>query len=453
MNAKAGPPEIREGVTDSQGEVLFTGVAVGDYAILIEPLEHARKRSLASVTQPSSVAFHEVPLSRGGSVVLEVVRSSGEAVPYHKVEIKPAKGAEGTIESYAFETDAAGKITAHSIAAGKYVAQAVGGEGRQGGSGQKEVAFEVSDDTTTQVSLRLEPLARLTVAVLEGGRAASGATVAVVPAGAEDEDPEERLRYASRDIVDPTGRKVYDKLEPGAYWVSYQRHDRPLYAYRRILLAGEENLELTVELPGGVLEGTVLGPHGEPLSRVRVTIARSLAVDRGRALWLSASLDGHQVLRSTASPYSAWTDSAGRFRIEGVPEGFMYLAFQKTGYGTGHQKVELRTGDRKTLRQQLLEPGKVAGKLRREDGTPIRGARIAFYDDALSTEKAVATARSSQDGSFTSSVAAGSYRVETRLGREQREKLTLSPTSPKASVEVVPGETASLELTWKPKKP
>ncbi|MCB9882452.1 MAG: carboxypeptidase regulatory-like domain-containing protein [Planctomycetes bacterium] len=461
QRGESGPPLIREGVTDDRGLVLFTGLEVAEYAILVVPEEHARARSQATLTDASGVAEHVVTVQAGGGLNMQVTRSSGEPVPFQKITVKSRGESK---ESYAYETDVRGVVGAEHLVAGSYVAH-VGDGGNDfpfspGGRVAEDgvqVEFEIVNGQTTDVTLTLKPRARLTVVVHEAGLPASGATVAVLRAREGEETPGDRLRWADQEVVDPTGRRVFDQLEPGAYWVAYQRHDRPLRDYQRIELAGEENRELYVTLPGGVVEGTVTDEHGGPLDRVRVSISRTLESSsmRGGFLVMSGDLgSGRPMFRTAGNGFAAWTDSSGRFRIDGVPAGTFFMRYEKPGFGTGHRRITMRVDDHEETRHRLSAAGRILGSLSTEDGKPLRGVTVHLFDDVVSDANAIASAWVSGNGKFQfDDLAAGTYRIELEIDAQQVEQHGLDPdVKPKRSADVGSGETIELPLRWAKKR-
>jgi RNA polymerase sigma factor (sigma-70 family) len=116
--------------------------------------------------------------------------------------------------------------------------------------------------------------------------------------------------------------------------------------------AGFLALDLTLQ-PARTLQGTVLGPDGEPLTGVRV-------------------------VGLTAMPYDEMLESAS-FRVMGLnPRRTRELFFDHGGKNLG--KVLTIQGDETRLLQVQLEPcGTVIGRLVDKAGKPVRGVQVGFY--------------------------------------------------------------------------
>lgn len=193
------------------------------------------------------------------------------------------------------------------------------------------------------------------------------------------------------------GRFRFAGLRGGSYLVRAGPLDGAVGVERvGVPARGEIALVLVLEA-GGVLAGRVEDPQGAPLAGVRVRAAR-----RGLAFGVERR-----------------TDAAGRFRLEGLPDGSYVVRAIPEGMlseppplvlevigGHGPPDVVLR-----------LEPGAVlVGRVVAADGGPAGGAMVSVYD---AEHRHANTVTAAPDGSFrVDRLPAGILHVFARLGTE-----------------------------------
>lgn len=185
----------------------------------------------------------------------------------------------------------------------------------------------------------------------------------------------------------PEGEFASDRLPPGGVAVSVEVDEHPK-AHRECVIEAGRTTELEVVLEvGGVLEGVVLDPRGDPAE------GASLRVD----------VSGEQPLRAT-------TDAAGRYRIGGLRAG---PAQVRAAFGFGREvrgEVSIAAGASTRWDARLVASERASGRLLDEAGAPLAGWGVHVIEPTRS----------------------GLWLVSARTDAEGRFQLENCPEGPKA---------------------
>lgn len=147
--------------------------------------------------------------------------------------------------------------------------------------------------------------------------------------------------------------------------------------------ASGDNVSVKVEMkPGGIIKGTVLDEEGKPIPGVRV----------GRTGYGSFRLCG------------ANTDAQGRYTMQGLdPDAKVQVWADADGYESIYDRpVTFPVGQREVQSDFTLAKLKyrtISGRITLPDGTPVKGAKVAYADGAESANRVCAW--SNKDGNYT----------------------------------------------------
>ncbi|MEC8510915.1 MAG: carboxypeptidase regulatory-like domain-containing protein [Planctomycetota bacterium] len=236
-------------------------------------------------------------------------------------------------------------------------------------------------------------------------------------------------RFSVSGTLDGDGRAAVE-IVPAEMGLSINvEHDGAAPARSRIapLLAGTtEHLEVTLDA-GGAVAGVVIGDDDAPIAGARVA-----AFTPGRAF----GFDDDEIRREES-------DTAGRFRLVGLPEGPLIVRADASGWlDSGRTtEVEVTADEEHTGLVIKLERGaSVAGRVLGPDGAPAAGVEVeALFDVAHMFGPSSLNATRGIHGSATT-LGDGSFEI-SGLGR--------GPFSIRArresSEEGQPGETARLD--------
>ncbi|MHA7629174.1 carboxypeptidase regulatory-like domain-containing protein [Corallococcus sp. M7] len=245
--------------------------------------------------------------------------------------------------------------------------------------------------TVRNVRIRLGGAASLTGVVRrkDSGEAIAGATVGVRAHG----DRADLLQARS----EADGRFEVGGLAPGAYDLQVRAPGfQPLTRTGLGVLAGQR-FELVLELAApGRIEGTVVDGAEAPLPGVTVV---------AQLRW-----------RPLPDALPSVTDAQGRFTLEDVPEGTVYVAARRAdSEDEVRQPVRVEAGKTATTRLTLVGEGVLEGTVRKEDGARPSGAVTvtAHRVGAPASESVDVPAK--PDGTWSMRVGAGRYQLSAWL--------------------------------------
>jgi hypothetical protein len=261
--------------------------------------------------------------------------------------------------------------------------------------------------------LTLAPAARLAGTVVDG----AGNPVPSARLMAMAEETTGRRPLSVR--ADERGRFAFEDLAAGVYQlhVSAQDFQNHTISGLEARAGGGEEIEIVLQR-GGVVEGVVLGPDGEPVPDVAVHAGPPGARRGG----------GHRVS----------SDAAGRYRLGGLPAGDLTVRAEHPTLGSAAQAVRLEGVGPVRADLRFTAAGvTVSGTVVDADGVPVAGATVSLRaTDAWRPT----TVDSAADGSFeVRDVRPGSYVLAA-------EKGNAAPAALDAPLQVAGEPVAGLEL-------
>jgi hypothetical protein len=244
-------------------------------------------------------------------------------------------------------------------------------------------------------------------------------------------------------LTDATGAYKIAGLPRGSYRLTVLDRGKPLRPRARpprVELAANERktgVDLAIDLPDGVISGTVTGPDGKPLADAWVSVHQDMLAmlesmrgdpgdePRDTRMMVLENREGADTPESSFPP--ALTDAAGRYQIRGLPRA-SYTVIAEAQRGQLRARA---TGIKPDATVDL----KVQGLTSLAGTVTAAGGPVRLFSVEL--EGPSRTQRSFTDGSFLfSRVDPGSYtvRVQSSDGNGQ------------ARVEVKPGEAATIDI-------
>lgn len=253
------------------------------------------------------------------------------------------------------------------------------------------------------------------------------------------------ITSGTRALTDATGAYRLTGLPAGAYRLGVLDRGRPLPLRARpprVDLAANERktgVDLAVDLPDGVISGTVTGPDGKPLADAWVSAHQDLismvesmrgdlaqdSDSRDARMMVVEDRDGEGAPDGSFPP--ALTDAQGRYQIRGLPRAtFTVIAEAQRG-----QLRARATGVKPdaTVDLRVLGVTSLSGS--------VRGATGPTRLFSVELDGPTRAARSFTDGAFTfGRVDPGSYTVRAQS----------SEGNGLATVEVKPSEAATVDI-------
>lgn len=373
------PDEARhEALSDARGAFGFHGLARGEYQLEARAPGHAPRR-VARVHVPGT----DVRVELDGSAFIEgfVTRADGAPAPGARVS---AWGEDGAVEVEAGDT---GSFSL-DVPPGSFQVTARHGE-ETGAVGSAVVVGPGM--TVKDVRIRLGGAASLAGVVRRkgSGEAIAGATVGVRANG----DRADLVQARS----EADGRFEVRGLAPGAYDVRVRAPGfQPLTRTGLGVLAGQR-FELVLELAApGRIEGTVVDGAEAPLPGVSVV---------ARLKW-----------QPLPDALPSVTDAQGRFTLEDVPEGTVYVAARRANSEDEvRQPVRVEAGRTATARLTLAGEGVLEGTVRTEGGgRPSGPVTVTAHRVGAPASESV-DVPATPEGTWSMRVGAGRYQLSAWL--------------------------------------
>ena len=148
-----------------------------------------------------------------------------------------------------------------------------------------------------------------------------------------------------------------------------------------------EHVRIELRPNGGAVEGSVVGPTGEPVADAVVRVGE------GRTESIGSTAQGAAPL-----PAQVRTDSAGRFRAIGVPAGTQPVQVRSATLAPWRGTCEVVAGQTVAVRIVLVAGVSCAGIVRGENGQPVADASINVGDTG---DFVLLRTRTGTDGTFT----------------------------------------------------
>jgi hypothetical protein len=459
----------RRGTSDARGLALVSSLPGQRVQLTVRADGYAPWRIAALDLPVTGDVEQEALLDAGARVTLRVVDRAGAPAPGTRVEHGAPFGRDEPNElpggARGRLTDGAGVALFTMLEPGTHqfrvapqrpnaqISFAFGGA--PSGPGWEHV--EVEPGGTHELVLELPRRAELAGVVSEDGEPLAGATLMLHD---KDGDPGERalarmIGGGHRARTDSTGRYEFTGLRPGTWLLEVTHPARAMPFEVELRLTEGEN-ERDVALPVSVVEARVLGPDGEPIAGATVR-ARLDGGRTARARVMIATVDagaGEASFRMGGeSPLApVVTDEDGRARLRGVtPDVGLVVEATASGFETGRSEVfEVSSGGvRDGVQVVLARGGALVVEVRDGRGDPVPGGFVASLqwqgEPGRRGEPRLAPV---QEGRARfEDLAAG--RWEVRLQEMAEGAPGADPPAAPQTVEVQPGETASVSFTVK----
>jgi protocatechuate 3,4-dioxygenase beta subunit len=406
------PAEERVYATsDERGNFRVDGLAPGHYQLKAQALGHAGT-VLRSVKVPSAAPV-TVALQVAGVIEGFVVDAQG----------RPASGAEVQVSGRTPQVVTTGEGGGFSVEVepGTHTVSARRGDEAGSLDGPLTVA---AGKTVRDVRVRLGQGSALE------GRVVARATGAPVPGASVDVSPHGDSGDSGRAVTDEAGRFSVKGLAPGSYDLAVSAPGFSFLLRSGLTVASGERFPLELQLQGtGAVEGQVKDGAGQPVASAQVV---------GGNRWGGG-------LGST--PAEARTDAQGRYRLEGLATGRLYLTARREGSTLGvSQPVEVTEGSSAQADFTLEETGTVDGVVRATTGSlPAEPLMVSAFSQGSGRFGPGDIGRTELDasGHFRMTLPPGTYRMSVMpVGRR-----TFGASTPRM-VKVEAGKTVRAELSW-----
>jgi hypothetical protein len=411
QRAEAPAEERVYATSDERGSFRVDGLAPGNYQLRAQALGHA-STVLRSVKVPSAAPV-TVALQVAGVIEGFVVDAQGH----------PASGAEVQVSGRTPQVVTTGEGGGFSVEveAGSHTVSARRGDEAGSLEGRLTVA---AGKTVRDVRVRLGQGSALE------GRVVARATGAPVAGASVDVSPHGDSGDSGRAVTDEAGRFSVKGLAPGSYDLAVSAPGFSSLMRRGLTVTSGERFPLELQLQGtGAVEGQVKDGAGQPVAGVQVV---------GGNRWGGG-------LGST--PAEARTDAQGRYRLEGLATGRLYLTARREGATLGvSQPVEVTEDATAQVDFTLEETGTVDGVVRATTGSlPAEPLLVSAFSQSSGRFGPGDIARTELDasGHFRMTLPPGTYRMSvTPVGR--RAFVVSNPQT----VRVEAGKTVRAELSW-----
>ncbi|NVB80962.1 MAG: sigma-70 family RNA polymerase sigma factor [Kofleriaceae bacterium] len=292
--------------------------------------------------------LRDVVLVPEATVTVRVLRAdTGELVPDAHVNVYPQEFGPDRAAPQTGITDVEGRVRIDGLVPGRY---RIGGfaDGLQTFS-PIEALVEVG--VGTEAVLRLDPSARITGKVVDGGKPVAGAYVSVArksPAA----------RSAPR-VSQLDGSFTLDRVPPGD----------------GVFIAPPYEVETPAAFhsePGKTYDGVVID-------------IRPSAVVRGIVTRLGKPVEGVGVccVRTSTGAMSVNTDAEGHYKFEGVVPGTydVQAGSDEVGAFKLPTKVTIAAGEEKVLDHELDMAGAISGTVVDKEGKPVKGVYVRWMNE------------------------------------------------------------------------
>jgi RNA polymerase sigma factor (sigma-70 family) len=373
------PDEVRShGASDGRGAFRIEGLAPGRWQLTAEAAGHARtvvERLTLPRTAPLDVVL-------GAAAVIEGLVVTDEGRPAPGATVSFAGGAE----LLQVESGPSGGFAAE-VTAGTFRISAVRGDE----AGWVEQGVSVGPGATApRLTIRLGVAARFTGKVVDGAdRPVAGAQVLVTPYDGRGE--------VARLATTADGAFASPPLAPGDYDLDASAEGYAPAASKGLVLLPHQHFAVTLRLRAtGEVSGTVRSEAGAPLAGIHV---------RGGLRWGDrfGQVDGEAV-----------TDGQGRYRLTGLAPGVVSLSVRHLDSALGPgRNLELKAGQVATADFVLPALGRLEGRLRMADGSPLPEdvSAIVGPDRNSWSRSDTSMEPAGSDGRFQLALPAGRWRV------------------------------------------
>ncbi len=410
QEAEAPAEERVYATSDARGSFRVEGLAPGNYLLEARAVGHARE-VLQAVKVPAAGPL-TVALQAAGVIEGFVVDAQGG----------PAAGAEVQVSGRDPQVVTTGQGGGFSVEVepGEYTVSARRGD--EAGSLDRPLVVSAGR-TARDVRVRLGQ-----GAVMEG-RVVSRVSRAPIAGASVDVSPYRQNGDSGRTVTDGAGRFSVGSLAPGSYDLVVSAPGFSQLSRRGLTVGGGERFEVELELTGtGAAEGQVQDGAGQPLRGVQVTGGNRWGGSLGNV------------------PAEARTDAQGRYRLEGLSAGVVFLTARREGATLGvSQRADVKEGGTAQVDFTLEETGTVEGVVRATGGPLPTGLSVmAFtYGRGRFSPSDMAQAEVDTAGTFRLVLPPGSYGLRLTPGERQ-----VFGARRAQSVLVEAGKVLRTELSW-----
>ena len=126
---------------------------------------------------------------------------------------------------------------------------------------------------------------------------------------------------------------------------------------------------------------------------------------------ISSAIDGKPLSGATVSAAGASTitTTSGTYTLTGLPAGTVSVTAAKSGWGSQSSTVALTSGTGSTANIKLATSGRIAGTVKRADGSAASGVKVVFVGGVITNTTSLTT---SSTGTFSSTwIPVGNYTV------------------------------------------
>ena len=406
-----GGREVNRGVTDGSGWATLASLPGERCEVSVRHRAYADHVS-DPVALPPGVDFSlELELLRGGTVIVTVIDSKGEAVPKARVaHRKPRENPNLVVLGGppARRTRSDGTATFRRLGAGTHHFSladeeadslfrgsrvVLAGAGARGGENDGQ-DVNVGEGTTHEITLREKPRGTLRGVVTESGKPLAGASLSFRPEREKPAEDSILIPGLGRDQTvrsDSRGRYEIEGLKVGDYVVAIGHPSRAMDAELDLeVREGEQERDFALVVT--ILEGRVTDSSGQPVEGIEVLPRRSTptAASRSMVMITRMSTEGGggalNLSAGTSPATSAFTDRDGRYSIRGVDADVeIYAETLSNDYQPGRSEpvVVGRGETRRGADIEVYAAGSISLAVVNADGTPAAYcmARFTYQDD------------------------------------------------------------------------
>ncbi len=411
LPAEAPAEERVYATSDERGSFRVEGLASGEYQLEARAPGHARavRRSVKVPVRGTLT----VALLPAGIVEGFVVDAQG----------RPAAGAEvqlGGVVPQSVTTGQGGGFSVE-VEAGEYWVSAR--RGSEAGALDRPLAVSAGR-TVRDVRLRLGQAAGME------GRVVAQSTQAAVVGARVDVSPYGRSGDSGRTVTDEQGRFSVGALAPGSYDVVVSAAGFSTLTRRGLTVSAGERFTLELALTGtGAVEGFVRDGKGQPIEGAYVSGSNGWSLELGEAASESR------------------TDAEGRYRLESLELGSLFLSARREGTQVGVSlPVQIFEGVTSEVDFTLEELGTVEGRVRAARGSlPAEPLAVTAVpqEPALGGAPGFGHASVEQTGTFQLRLPAGVH--ELFLAMSESRGVGVHVTQ---QVRVEEGKTVQVEMVW-----
>lgn len=444
--------------TDKDGLAQVTGLPGGAIEIVAQHERFAASLPAASNVPANGSVEVGVALRKAAFAVVTVVDSAGTPMSGAKVQLR---GKEPTSrgEPMRATTDERGQVRFGPLPAGEHVAtllrepkaQRVGGAmmvfaGSAGTVPGAEQSVQLVAGETTEVTIRRPVATRLHGLVLGAEGPVAGCVVELEPRMANAFGLPGGGASAG---TGPDGTFAIDDVAPGDYVVRFGKENQTVKCTQDVTVPPDvAEVRLDLQLRTGTLRARIVSSAGEPVAGADVEVvapAKEGAPREQRMMVVSMAIgetEGGGMTTMSMGGARVRSGVDGSVEVADVPPGEWTLRIRHKQFSPVTSKpttvVERQVSDLGTI--QLVAGGHVRGTVSGADGKPA--AMSLVYHRAVGTED-WSEPEFAQSGKFrVASLPPGRHQLRAQdIGSGAEEHF-----SPVVEVEVVAGQTATVEL-------